>query len=264
MVNASTSVWQEEMNGDQPSRQPHSTNPVDTTRHSSAMIVNELIRAAHNDGIIVGASTSIWQEEMNGGQPSAQPRSANPVDTRRNNNGMIVNESISIQQEESIVTQATVQPHSAIWHFQNEPPNIDFARVERAADNNGIHVNTSSGIQQEERVIAASTKEQLSLDDDTGHREGLTNNSPTTPHSAPLHRTEMINNVVQDINENIKVFINKLFYRGDKGINTLKHKVDKLNKDCAVLTKNNDQLCGLSNGLKDVLKNYLTKDQKGH
>jgi hypothetical protein len=42
----------------------------------------------------------------------------------------------------------------------------------------------------------------------------------------------------------------------------LKCKVDKLNKDCAVLTKNNDQLCGLSNGLKDALKKYITKDKE--
>ncbi len=53
-----------------------------------------------------------------------------------------------------------------------------------------------------------------------------------------------------------------MFDRRDKEINTLKCKVDKLNKDCAVLTKNNDQLCGLSNGLRDVLKKYVTKDKK--
>ncbi len=193
-----------------------------------------------------------------------QPRSANPVDTRRNNNGMIVNESIRVQQEESIVTQATVHSRSTIQHCQNEQPNIDFARVETAADNNDIHVNTSSGIQQEERVIAASTKEQLSPDDDTRHCEALTNNSPPTPNSAPLHRTEMINSVVQDINENINVFINNMFDRRDKEINTMKCKVDKLNKDCVILTKNNDQLLGLSNGLKDVPKKYVTKDKKGH
>jgi hypothetical protein len=69
-------------------------------------------------------------------------------------------------------------------------------------------------------------------------REVLTSNSPPTPNSAPLHRIEMINNGVQDINENIKVFINKMFDRRDKEINTLKRKVDKLNADCAVLTKN--------------------------
>jgi hypothetical protein len=74
---------------------------------------------------------------------------------------MIINESISVQQEESIVPQATVQPHSAIQHCQNEPPNINSARVERAADNNYIHVDTSFGVQQEERVIVASTKEPL-------------------------------------------------------------------------------------------------------
>jgi hypothetical protein len=91
IVNASTSIWQEEMNGDQPSTQPRSTNPVDTTRHNNGMIVNESIRAAHNDGIIVSASTSIWKEEMNGEQLSAQPRPAYPVDTRRNNDDMIVN-----------------------------------------------------------------------------------------------------------------------------------------------------------------------------
>ncbi len=36
------------------------------------------------------------------------------------------------------------------------------------------------------------------------------------------------------IYENIKVFINKMFDMRDKEINTLKCKVDKLNKDCAV------------------------------
>ncbi len=185
IVNASTSIWQDEMNGDQPSAPPHSTNPVDTTRHNNGMIINESIRVVHNDGIIAGASTSIRQEGMNGDQPSAQPHSTNPVDTRRNNNGMIVNESISVKQEESIVTQVTVQPHSTIQHCQNEPPNIDSARVERAVDNNDIHVDTSSGIQQEERVIAASTKEQLYPDDDMRHHEALTNNPPPAPNSAP-------------------------------------------------------------------------------
>jgi hypothetical protein len=61
---------------------------------------------AHNDGIIVDASTSIRQQEINGNQPSAQPRSANPVDTSTHNDGIIVNEPIRIQQEQSIVTQA--------------------------------------------------------------------------------------------------------------------------------------------------------------
>ncbi len=55
----------------------------------------------------------------------------------------------------------------------------------------------------------------------------------------------MINNVVQDINENIKVFINKMIHRRDKEIITLKCNVDKL-----------------SNGLKDVLKKYITKEKK--
>jgi hypothetical protein len=72
----------------------------------------------------------------------------------------------------------------------------------------------------------------------------------------------MINNVVQDIDESIEVFINKMFVRRDKETNTLKRKVDKLNKDYAVLTKNKDQLCGLSNGLRDMLKKYVTKDKK--
>jgi hypothetical protein len=109
--------------------------------------------------------------------------------------------------------------------------------VKTAADNNDNHLDASSGIQQEERVIAVSTKEQLSPDEDMHLHEASGNNSPPTPNSAPLHRTEMINNVVQDIDENIKVFINKMFHRRDKEINTLKRKVDKLNKDCAVLTK---------------------------
>jgi hypothetical protein len=192
---------------------------------------------AHNNGIIDNASTSIQQQEMNGNQPFAQPRSANPVDTITNNNGVIVNEPISVQQEQSIVTKETVQPHSVIQHSQHEPSNIDSARVETAADNNDNHVNASSSIQQEERVIAASAKKQLSTDEDMRLREASGNNSPPTPNSALLHRTEMINNVVQDIDKNMKVFINKMFDKRDKEINMLKRKVDKLNKDCAVLTK---------------------------
>ncbi len=108
---------------------------------------------AHNNGIIVDASTSIWQEEINGNQPSAQPHSANPVDTSTHNDGIIVNEPISVQQEHSIVTQETVQPHSVIQHSQHEPPNINSARAETAADNNDNHVDASSGIKQEERVL---------------------------------------------------------------------------------------------------------------
>ncbi len=53
-----------------------------------------------------------------------------------------------------------------------------------------------------------------------------------------------------------------MFDRRDKEINRLKCKIDKLNKECAVLTKNNDELCGLSNGLKVVRKKYVTKDKK--
>jgi hypothetical protein len=67
IINASTSVWQEAMNGDQLFMQPCSANPVDTTRHNNGMIVNESIRAAHNDSIIVGASTSVRQEKIEWG-----------------------------------------------------------------------------------------------------------------------------------------------------------------------------------------------------
>jgi hypothetical protein len=155
-----------------------------------------------------------------------------------------------------------VQPHSLIQHSQHELPNINSARVETAADNNDNHVDASSGIQQEGRVIAASTEVQLSPDEDMRLCEASGNNSPPTPNSAPLHRTKMINNVVQDVDESMKVFINKMFDRRDKEINTLKRKVDKLNKDYAILTKNNDQLHGLSNGQRDVLKKYVTKEIK--
>jgi hypothetical protein len=163
---------------------------------------------------------------MNGNQPFAQPCSTNPVDTSTHNDGIIINEPISVQQEQSIFTQETVQPHSVIQHSQHEPPNMDSARVKTAADNNDYHVNASSGIQQEERVVTASTKEQLSPDDDMRLREASGNNSTPTPNSAPLHRTEMINNVVQDIDENMTVFINKMIDRRDKEINTLKRKVE--------------------------------------
>ena len=52
--------------------------------------------AVHNDGIIVDASTSVWQEEMNGDQLFGQPPSTNPVDMTRHIDGMIINESIRV------------------------------------------------------------------------------------------------------------------------------------------------------------------------
>jgi hypothetical protein len=108
---------------------------------------------AHNDGIIVDASTSIWQEIMNGNQLFTQPGSVNPVDTSTHNDGIIVNKPISVQQEQSIVTQETVQPHSVIQYSQHELPNIDSARVESAADNNDNHVDASLAFSKRKRLL---------------------------------------------------------------------------------------------------------------
>jgi hypothetical protein len=54
-------------------------------------------------------------------------------------------------------------------------------------------------------LLLHQPRKQLSPDEDMRLREVSGNNSPPTPNSTPLHRTEMINNVVQDINEKNKV-----------------------------------------------------------
>jgi hypothetical protein len=126
-----------------------------------------------------------------------------------------------------------------------------------------VKVVQFSGIHQEEMVIAASSKRQHTPDVERGLRDACINNSPPMPNSAHLHRTITVNNVKQNIDENIKVLINKMFERRDKELNTLKHMVDKLNNDCAVLKKKNDaQLSKLSNKLSNLIK-YVTKHKTG-
>ncbi len=50
--NASTSIRQQEMNGNQPFAQPDSANPVDTSTHNNGMIVNEPISAQQEQSIV--------------------------------------------------------------------------------------------------------------------------------------------------------------------------------------------------------------------
>ncbi len=90
--------------------------------------------------------------------------------------------------------------------------------------------------------------------------DACTINTSPTPNSAHLHKTVAVNSVEHNIYEKIKVLINKMFERRDKELNTLKHKVDKVNNDCAVSKKkNSNQLSELRNRLSNVLKKYVTK-----
>jgi hypothetical protein len=190
--------------------------------------------------------------------------SKNPVDTRRDNNGIIVNDSISIHHKESIKAQSMLEPCSVNQHHQGDPPNIDSATVESAPDNNNNDVVPSSGIQQQEMFIAASSERQHTPDVERHLRDTFIINCPSMPNSAHLHRTVTANNVEQNIDQNIKVLIIKMFERRDKELNTFKCKVDKLNNDCAVSKKKiNDQLRGLRNGLSNLLKKYITKHKNG-
>jgi hypothetical protein len=68
--------------------QPCSKNPVDATTDM--------------DGIIINASTSILNEELNVAQATTQPRNKTPIDTTKNNNA-----SSRVLHDESLLDQAT-------------------------------------------------------------------------------------------------------------------------------------------------------------
>ncbi len=89
IVSESSSIWQDVLNLNQVTVQPHSKNPV------NAM--------TDNDGIIVNASASILNEELIVAQATTQPRNATPNNTTKNNNA-----SSRVPYDELLLDQATV------------------------------------------------------------------------------------------------------------------------------------------------------------
>ena len=70
------------------------------------------------------------------------------------------------------------------------------------------------------------------------------------------------NNVEQELNDNIKKVVKKLLKNRDKEVNALKRKVNKLDNKCSALKKNNARILGLSDGLSNVLKEYITQQTR--
>jgi len=64
------------------------------------------------------------------------------------------------------------------------------------------------------------------------------------------------------MNDNIKKIVKKLLKNRDKEMNALKRKLTKLNNKCSALEKNNEQILVLSDDLSNVLKKYITKQQR--
>ncbi len=103
-----------------------------TAQPRSANPVNAM---TDNNGIIVDASASILNEELIVAQATTQPRNATPIDTTKNNNA-----SSRVLYDESLLDQATVQPR-----IENS--------VNVMTDNDGITINASTTSISSEKLI---------------------------------------------------------------------------------------------------------------
>ena len=70
------------------------------------------------------------------------------------------------------------------------------------------------------------------------------------------------NNVEQELNDNIKKVVKKLLKNRDKEVNTLKRKVNELKNECSALKRTNERMLGFSDGLSNVLKEYITQQTR--
>ena len=70
------------------------------------------------------------------------------------------------------------------------------------------------------------------------------------------------NNVEQELNDNIKKVVKKLLKNRDKEVNTLKRKVNELKNECSALKRTNKRMLEFSDGLSNVLKEYITQQTR--
>ena len=68
--------------------------------------------------------------------------------------------------------------------------------------------------------------------------------------------------VEQELNDYIKKIVKKLVKNRDKEMNALQRKVNDLNNECSALKKNNERMLGFSDGLSNVLKEYITQQTR--
>ena len=70
------------------------------------------------------------------------------------------------------------------------------------------------------------------------------------------------NNVEQELNDNIKKVVKKLLKNRDKEVNALKRKVNELKNECSALKRTNERMLEFSDGLSNVLKEYITQQTR--
>ena len=56
--------------------------------------------------------------------------------------------------------------------------------------------------------------------------------------------------------------VKKLLKNRDKEVHALKRKVNELNNECSALKKTNERMLGFSDGLRNVLKEYITQQTR--
>jgi hypothetical protein len=153
IVNASTSIPNEESIQAQTTTQPRSPTPINMM--------------ANNYGNVFNPSISVRHEELIGAQATMELDSGASVEPilfligERLLHAASINNSPTTPIRDQATAQSTVQLSSTNQHHCKEPSNTISSQDGAAVENNDSVVDASSGIQQLESDCAAATKQQL-------------------------------------------------------------------------------------------------------
>lgn len=153
-------------------------------------------------------------------------------------------------------------------HFRMMEQNNDqrgSAIVMTEANINSIAINDISQHavinEQQPPQIVVTLPVCAPTNNDCVHEESTPNNNENNVDISFSHSVASTN-VEQELNDNIKKVVKKLLKNRDKEVNALKRKVNELNNECSALKKTNARMLGFSDGLSNVLKEYITQQTR--
>jgi hypothetical protein len=155
IVDASTSIPNEESIQAQTTSQPCSATPINTTANNYGNVFNPSFSVLHKESIRAQATM-----ELDSGA-SVEPFPC-PIGEKLLHAASINNSPTKPIQDQA-TAQLTLQPSSANQHHHDKPSNSISPQDGAAVENNDSDVDASSGVQQWESESTAATKQQLYL-----------------------------------------------------------------------------------------------------
>ena len=106
--------------------------------------------------------------------------------------------------------------------------------------------------------VRAPTNNSCVQEESTVHQPNNNENNVDVSFSHSVAST----NVERESNDNIKKVVKKLLKNRDKEVNALKRKVNELKNECSALKRTNERMLEFSDGLSNVLKEYITQQTR--